>query len=253
MTNVDINGIVRGICSECDCREFLSGERVRCATCGHAPNKHSVVPGDTAKAVAHSNFAPKRVETQDNFQSLTNATFDIIDNTSYSNSNPFESNFPPTDSPKLVLLDTDYGLAASGQDDRSTDARGVLRGPCSQCSCEMYQRPSMGVKCSICAHPPTRHSTGPVSSQTQSFPLSEPIDFVNSPESRSHSKVSAKVDISPVSLQNVTTASSSHRVMTSFRSDPPDVVTVSADNSLIVPADQAVKITIEINVIPTPI
>ena len=246
MANVDINGIARGSCTECECSEFLAGERVRCATCGHVPNKHSIIAADTAQKKPNS--AP--IDIQDNFQSLTNATFDLINTDSSVNSNPFHSNqtdFPSVSSPKLVQLDTECLPPRSG-DSINVDARGVWRGPCSQCDCGMYQRPIVGVKCSSCAHPPIKHSMEPVPSQPQFLPLIEPLDLLNKFESP-HSKVSAKVNISPVSLQS--TASPSHRVMTSFRSDPPDVISVSADNSLIVPADHAVKITIEINVVPT--
>ena len=252
MTNVDVSGISRGSCSECECREFLAGERVRCATCGHVPNKHSIVSDDTAKnkhTVPRIQSGPKEVDTQDSFRPLTNATFNLID-TNSSITNPFQDNFPLPASPNLVQLDTAYLPAVSG-DNRNTDSRGVLRGPCSQCDCEMYQIPTMGVKCSSCAHPPIRHRTGHAPSQPQSLQLSEPFDLLNRIETPSHSKVSAKVDISPVSLQSVTPASPSHHVMTSFRSDPPGVISVSADNSLIVPADQPIKITIEIKVVPT--
>ena len=109
----------------------------------------------------------------------------------------------------------------------------------------MYKRPAQGAKCSSCS----QHSTVTPSQDISSF--TQPILSLNNYETPTHSKVSTLVNIAPTTSDTATaTATASHHVMTSFKSDPPDVVSVSADNLLIVPTGQAVKITIEINIVP---
>ena len=248
MTNKDVNGVIRGACSECVCEEFLAGERVRCVTCDHVPNKHLVlVTTEEIKPEVLTNPSPLLHNPQQHNYGI----FPVLSTST--NNNPFSSDVSLTETDNTsttesVTFTSPFIPFKIGNGD-NVDVRGVARYSCSMCDCTMYQRPTQGAKCSTCSHPPIKHSAETTPQHIPSF--SQPIQSLNNFENPTHSKISTKVNIAPATTDTGTAiAAVSHRVMTSFKSDPPDVVSVSDDNSLIVPTGQAVKITIEINVVP---
>ncbi|KAI6645907.1 hypothetical protein LOD99_13165 [Oopsacas minuta] len=243
MSNRDVNGVLRGACAECECTEFLAGDNVRCDTCGHVPNKHSIMSSSIKETLVQTNTSPVIEHAQQNIVGyLTNATMQ----TNHSiNTNPFETtSIEPLDFPVKMNNFECQSMPITTGDYSNIDVRGVTRGSCTQCECVMYQRPTQGFKCSSCYHPPIKH-TGV--SSTQILSSSQPLQSLNNFKDTNQSKISTKVNITPTTPQGV---NNTHHVMTSFKSDPPDVVSVSADNSLIVPTGQPVKITIEINIVP---
>ena len=246
MSNKDVNGVFRGACSDCDCKEFLAGERVRCVTCDHVPNKHLVaVTAPEKKPEVQLTPSPisYNLQQHDYGDTFNDVTLSTSTYNPFSDASLTETDFSPTESVTFMSQSITNKIGNSD----NVDVRGVARYNCSMCDCTMYQRPTQGAKCSSCSHPPIKHSAGKSSQHSPSFTQS--IQSLNNFESPAHSKISTIVNISPAT-SDTAAATASHHVMTSFKSDPPDVVSVSADNSLIVPTGQAVKITIEINVVP---
>ena len=244
MSNRDVNGVIRGACSECECKEFLAGEKVRCVTCDHVPNKHCVAASTSEKKPeVEVNFHPNLgIPLQHSYGVSNDFTMSANIN---NNNNPFSDTISTTESVTCQSISNPNKIGNAD----NVDVRGMARYNCSMCPCTMYKRPAQGAKCSSCSHPPIKHSTVTPSQDISSF--TQPILSLNNYETPTHSKVSTLVNIAPTTSDTATaTATASHHVMTSFKSDPPDVVSVSADNLLIVPTGQAVKITIEINIVP---
>ena len=239
MTNVDVNNVARGACTQCGCSQFLSGEGAKCAACKHTPIKHKTIDSTTNTRQADTSVD---FSQHDSYEFLSNATH-------LPNFTPFD---PNATSPPASSYSQANKLTVSYQGENNTDVRGIGRGRCEEaaCDCTSYQKPDTGLKCFTCGHSPVKH----ISLSSQDSPHHR-LSFgaSGSHQQVSESIVSAKVNMMPLSPLQANITSPSHQVMTSFRSDPPNAVSVSADNSLIVPSNQPVKITIEINIVPKPV
>ena len=154
MSNRDVNGVIRGACSECECKEFLAGEKVRCVTCDHVPNKHCVAASTSEKKPeVEVNFHPNLgIPLQHSYGVSNDFTMSANIN---NNNNPFSDSISTTESVTCQSISNPNKIGNAD----NVDVRGMARYNCSMCHCTMYKRPAQGAKCSSCSHPPIKHST----------------------------------------------------------------------------------------------